>query len=355
MTLFKNDIEAAVEIDCGTGWMVLYPRQKTEITPGAESIRIRLREDCSIASEVYIHAEARLLSCEICTSDLGPFNLQADKWLERERMSVALAEAQALLRKVRHDGTKQKEAVKQGSVWVLRASAFALLYMMLALGLSMIALLVAPGLLMKGYVAFCSLSAVGMWTVVHRPLQPVVQKYGTRIIHLGFWSAFLSLLLGPYMLFILVRCHKNDDILECMMEGMDITDFIPLCLIPVGLVIHGLVRRFNPKMAVNFYPDLLEQQAVQQAIENSIVFHGRVLEGRGRGCVCSWPGKYASAWDAMVRSSKQGNTSAAVVFLPEGSELFGLHDPIPDEPDLRDLNGAWAFLEKSERVYLHVC
>ena len=31
----------------------------------------------------------------------------------------------------------------------------------------------------------------------------------------------------------------------------------------------------------------------------------------------SWPGRYESAWDALVKASRGGHLSAAVVFLPE--------------------------------------
>lgn len=66
----------------------------------------------------------------------------------------------------------------------------------------------------------------------------------------------------------------------------------------------------------------------RNAAERTIVFHGSVLPGGGP-CVASWPGKYESAWDSLVKGSRKGHVSAAVVFLPEGSRDFGHHDPIP--------------------------
>lgn len=58
--------------------------------------------------------------------------------------------------------------------------------------------------------------------------------------------------------------------------------------------------------------------------KNMIIFEGKVLGSQP--CVCSWPGKYETAWDVLVESSHQGNLSAAVVFLPEGSTEYGHHD-----------------------------
>lgn len=76
-----------------------------------------------------------------------------------------------------------------------------------------------------------------------------------------------------------------------------------------------------------------EDDDKQSVAERTIVFHGSILEGKGP-CVSSWPGKYESAWDVLVTGSRKGNVSAAVVFLPEGSEHFGCHDPIPEEENL---------------------
>ncbi|CAE7816196.1 unnamed protein product [Symbiodinium sp. CCMP2592] len=65
-----------------------------------------------------------------------------------------------------------------------------------------------------------------------------------------------------------------------------------------------------------------------RARRRSIVFEGAVRHERGEACVVSWPGKYATAWDHLMASA-QGQTSAAVVFLPEGDKNFGKHSPIP--------------------------
>ena len=80
--------------------------------------------------------------------------------------------------------------------------------------------------------------------------------------------------------------------------------------------------------------------AVHTTHEHTIVFEGNVLPKRET--VCSWPGKYATAWDGLVAGSRQDDISAAVVFLPKGSEHFGFHDPIPAKfakHGLQDLHG----------------
>ena len=77
--------------------------------------------------------------------------------------------------------------------------------------------------------------------------------------------------------------------------------------------------------------------AVEASHERTIVFKGNVI--RGRSTVASWPGKYETAWDALVAGSRQDDISAAVVFLPKGSPDFGEHDTIPARKELKDLTG----------------
>ena len=80
------------------------------------------------------------------------------------------------------------------------------------------------------------------------------------------------------------------------------------------------------------------REAVLSTHQYTIVFEGNVLPGRNT--VASWPGKYESAWDALVAGARQDHISAAVVFLPEGSRHFGIHDRIPAIPELQDLQGS---------------
>ena len=77
-----------------------------------------------------------------------------------------------------------------------------------------------------------------------------------------------------------------------------------------------------------------ERSDKEAVADRTIVFHGKVPPA-SLTCVCSWPGKYESAWDALVTGSRSGNVSAAVVFLPEGSKDFGSHDTIPEEERLQ--------------------
>ncbi|CAE7761967.1 unnamed protein product [Symbiodinium sp. CCMP2456] len=67
----------------------------------------------------------------------------------------------------------------------------------------------------------------------------------------------------------------------------------------------------------------------QEARNRTLHFEGSVIRERGRKCVVSWPGKYEGAWESLVSQSRDGQVSAAVVFLPEFTEDYGKCDSIP--------------------------
>ena len=73
-----------------------------------------------------------------------------------------------------------------------------------------------------------------------------------------------------------------------------------------------------------------EREEAQRELSNrTIRFEGSVVCERGRPCVASWPGKYAGAWESLVSQGRNGEVSAAVVFLPQGTDDYGECDSIP--------------------------
>ncbi|CAE7867934.1 unnamed protein product, partial [Symbiodinium sp. KB8] len=73
-----------------------------------------------------------------------------------------------------------------------------------------------------------------------------------------------------------------------------------------------------------------ERKSAQLEVRNrSIRFEGSVICERGRPCVASWPGKYEGAWEALVSQGRNRQVSAAVVFLPHGTDDYGKCDSIP--------------------------
>ena len=71
------------------------------------------------------------------------------------------------------------------------------------------------------------------------------------------------------------------------------------------------------------------EEALSEVNNRTIRFEGSVIRERGRPCVASWPGKYEGAWESLVSQGRNGQVSAAVVFLPQGTDDYGKCDSIP--------------------------
>eukprot|EP00439_Symbiodinium_sp_Y106_P056957 s4473_g8.t1 len=76
------------------------------------------------------------------------------------------------------------------------------------------------------------------------------------------------------------------------------------------------------------------EEAHGEVSNRTIRFEGSVLREPGRPCVASWPGKYEGAWESLVSQGRNGEVSAAVVFLPQGTDDYGKCDSIPEAEGL---------------------
>ncbi|CAE6953478.1 unnamed protein product [Symbiodinium sp. KB8] len=108
---------------------------------------------------------------------------------------------------------------------------------------------------------------------------------------------------------------------------------------PMGYLLFLFFGAFAGTLARSLLPDGparddLRVESRRRLLEETIVFQGTVMEEHGKPCITSWPGKYATAWDCLVESAREGETSAAVVFLPEGTKEFGKHSTIPHSEGL---------------------
>ncbi|CAK9046475.1 unnamed protein product [Durusdinium trenchii] len=83
------------------------------------------------------------------------------------------------------------------------------------------------------------------------------------------------------------------------------------------------------------------REAENRVRDRTIMFEGKISEEPGTACIASWPGLYATAWHYLARQARGGQTSAAVVFLPEGTQYYGNHCPIPVEEGL--CGACWCF------------
>jgi hypothetical protein len=57
----------------------------------------------------------------------------------------------------------------------------------------------------------------------------------------------------------------------------------------------------------------------------SISYEGKVTQAKDVPCICSFPGKFESEWNDVVRLGKCSEVSVSCVFLPQHTPTFGTH------------------------------
>ncbi|CAE7239200.1 unnamed protein product [Symbiodinium sp. CCMP2456] len=279
-----NDLDAAVEVDNGRGWRILYPNQKRELTE--ESFSIRLREDPAVMSTI---GQGRASDPEYClrtSTDLAVFSSKASSWVANEQKAVQKETEERQRRKKLSEAQVTRSARKLAVIWFLAIVCAAVV---------LIPAMAFTGLLSH---ACAGLGATLVLLLVH-----VNGLDGTE---------------DP---------EDFDDLLSNQFHH----PVVYLFFIFVGTFAGTWARSILPDGQTH---DSLRDTSRRWLLEETIVFQGTVMEGQGKPCITSWPGKYATAWDCLVESAREGETSAAVVFLPEGTKEFGRHSNIPHSEGL---------------------
>ena len=314
--LLENDLKAAIEVKYSAVVTVIYPHVKhTFQIIDTTEMQVSLRDDPSISG-----------TCQVASSFLrvsesfGSFGLEVAEFLKKEQLEV---DRERELQQKRKDFLN-KEIDKER--WIYGK-----------VKCNQVLFLAFCGLLFSGLLVACvfaqpqdSASALSLSLVV------TVLFCCTVFFCVGV--LFLECTSGLPLVWILlcslclvaaaVRCIRAGFWWGALMPGFTcccgMTFICSLCL-------PG--KHIKSKSLDAHLSEFVSRIAQQSAAERTIVFHGSVLPGSGP-CVASWPGKYESAWDSLVQGSRKGHVSAAVVFLPEGSEHFGHHDPIPEAENL---------------------
>ena len=300
-----NDLKAAMEVNVGADWKVLYPFNRLELEAAVLDVEVRLRDAPEIWGSCHAVPGALLWTSEA----FGNFGPAARKFIEEEEKAV---ERERQCHQERCQKILEKVKNEQGVYKLLGFGCmfFPLVVLVIFAGVQpgnyVVAVLlsfVAAGLLCCVYcLAVETASMVLVWSVVA----------AQEAHHLGTVDLVQSgrvLCVGP---FLATACIIVMTVLYSM-NGFPLVAlilWISCCCCTAFVALHVQVRDFN----VDIIADA----------KNMITFEGKVL-GR-QPCVCSWPGKYESAWDVLVESSRGGDMSAAAVFLPEGSKEYGHHD-----------------------------
>ncbi|OLQ10448.1 hypothetical protein AK812_SmicGene5842 [Symbiodinium microadriaticum] len=361
----QNDLGATIEILLDDSLHVVYPDRTLQTSAGAIgailSVTARLRDDPKI--------------CETCSVDLpGP-----GLWLASEifasfggRVKAWLRQDQEEVRGEARRREKRLAAAERARIKALTALergrcclfGFFLCWISgaLASGMALGIFAIADSLMSLGS------DATPLYATVPYALVFVAPFFSCLLMSIGYAaSRFLTLSLSVEagLLMYTVAMIAITTILCGMWLQFGIGAlwlelaicsilFAPVAVLGFGNLYHMCRQKegFHAEVKADYLQEVAK--AEQRAKEETIQFVGHVLPGRGRPCVCSWPGKYVSAWDELVKRNRHGQTSAAVVFLPEQTPSYGLHDPIPESDD--KLQGeCWCTLLYGKELLSHLC
>lgn len=335
----RNDLGGTIEILLDDSLHVVYPNRTLEksVEIGAIlSVTARLRDDPKIygTCSVDLPGAGLLSASEI----FGSFGDRAKAWLRQDQEEVR---RETRLREKRLAVAEQARVRAIGELECGRRCLFGIF-------LAWIVLALAAGMALGIYASVDSLMSLGSDETPLYSQHPYILVFATPVfscflMSIGYAaSRFVTLSLsveaGMLMFTLAMICVTT---ILCGMwlqfgvgaRWLELSIctmlFAPVAILGFGNLYHMCRQKegFEAEVTADYLYQITE--AEQRAKAETIQFVGHVLPGRGRPCVCSWPGKYVSAWDELVKRSRDGHTSAAVVFLPEQTPSYGLHDPIP--------------------------
>ena len=311
-----NDLDAAVEVDSGRGWRILYPNQKRELSE--EGFSIRLREDQAVMSTI---SQGRASGPEYClrtSKDLEAFSAEASSWVANEQKAVQ-KEREERQRRKKLSEAKVERRVRKFAVMgflILLCTGVVLIPLMASIGLWSHAC-AGLGMALLCFLLYLAAPRTRRCVCIFKAVTRILARCG---IATGVATAVTLLVLR-------VQSNGLEDPEELVRNH------------PMGYLLFLFFGAFAGTLARSLLPDGparddLRVESRRRLLGETIVFQGRVMEEPGKPCITSWPGKYATAWDCLVDSAREGETSAAVVFLPEGTKEFGKHSTIPHSEGL---------------------
>ena len=334
-----NDLKAAVEVNSSKGRSVVYPGKNVKFDD--MPLEVGLRDDPSIRSICKEFAGTQLC---MSSGAFGNFGTETQTFIEKEEVSVR--KEQRLLE-------QRMREFKNKAFWstigpflklnvCLWGVLLACLVICLVVPLESYAVAVA---LCLGAGCLCCCTCQSSFASIlffgakldgaRNVVEDLSQGHGQEGVVKDSWQEDFFVFFPPCLGFALAF------VCLVVMTVMYAIQGFPWAAASLSLPVLLLVAFFaffSEDAYVAVFArifgedDDLRKEGGLNLTDHTIVFEGNILPGKP--CVSSWPGKYESAWDALVQKSRGGHLSAAVVFLPEGSRHFGIHDPIPTAEDL---------------------
>ena len=359
-----NDLKAAIEVNLGESWQILYPKKGLKFEISDLLVEVRLRDDPGICQKQvlrheWLHGPLRGPHPQAMLSQsFADFSGRVARLLENEEASVERERGrrQKLAKlHLKQIGQKHAGLILGGMVAFLSFCFSCILVVefqdwVLSLG-SVVVAVMATAIAVLASLAlrytFDYMIAVMMWDQTAGDI-----KHGSG--HDGSKILLSRALLAPFL--CQSKLHTSalyflalGSISLCVMFAGDVSlllanggytwPIVFLWSIPCCFCIYLFYARCacqEPLSTKEYLSEIRDRTA-----QKTLTFKGNVIPDRSKACVCSWPGKYESAWQTLVDRSHDGQISAAVVFLPKGSPNFGRHDPIPSSEAL--WGDCWCF------------
>ena len=320
IVVLENNLGAAIEVTLDQEVKMLYPGKSWifGITGASDKLmKVHCRDDPSILGTRQVEDGLAHRASE----SFGSFGVQVADFLQKEQEEVEREKSLLQERKKRMEEELVKERRREAFCrFPMFFSCTALL-----LGLLVLMACMDPEDHEDSAIFLCFFLVLGLASLCgysSTALTAGLRFSGPRRKVLVYYGSYCSFFLGSLIVTIAI--------VRSVMAGFWWTVLaagLPCCGMSTFMCVE-LLRRSSEEMIKD-----VERFDKEVVANRTIVFEGKVRPGTGK-CVCSWPGKYESAWDALVTGSRSGNISAAVVFLPEGSTHFGRHDTIPEEEKL---------------------
>ena len=342
-----NDLKAAVEVNSSKGPSVLYPGKNMKFDGMPLGLEVSLRDDPSIHAICQEFAGAQLW---MSSGAFGNFASEVQHFMEQENVSIQREER--LKEQRNRDLGKKAYWAAWGPFIRLNSCLWGvvLLFLVMCLVVRLESYAVAVALCLGAGCLCCCTGQISYASIMFfAPKSDGAQRVaadlsGQEVDVEESWLErclmFFLVLFPPFCLPVVAFVCL---VVMTVMYGIHGFPWAAALLwIPVLLLLAFFIAIFKSEKIGNAYDAVfawifgdnheLEEEGGLNLTDHTIVFEGKILPGKP--CVSSWPGKYESAWDALVQKSRRGHLSAAVVFLPEGSRHFGIHDKIPTAENL---------------------
>ena len=331
-----NDLKAAIEVDSTKIRRVLYPRRSMTFEDMPLSLEVSLRDDPSI------HAICKeFAGTQLCLSSgaFGNFGSEVQHFNEAEDVSIR--------REERLKEKRTREVVNKAGwaasgpfiVWNSCLWGVVLVFVVICLVVRLESYAVAVALCLAAGCLWCCTYQISFASLVFfqmksrgakRVAKNLRQGHGVYVDYELSWHQrfrkelfFCFWVLALFCLLVMSVMYSEGFPWAAALLWLPVVAFF------IAFFGSNKIRKTYYAVHDRIFGDgnKLVKEGGLALTDRTIVFEGKILPGKP--CVSSWPGKYASAWDALVQKSRGGHLSAAVVFLPEGSRHFGIHDQIP--------------------------